>query len=153
MRTSQLVKYTFALSLSLFFSLSIFAQNPPTNILNGTDIDHFIKSFNPLKADLNELEVAYDDVQDAWTADAKIKAVFAKHGWGDDFVPKFQAIIASYAYLKSMKEFDNVPAEQKQLMTAVMEQVKAQYASMVSDADIALVKTRFNALDKVLQED
>ena len=153
MKTSNLFKITLSICLTLVLFKPAFAQETPKAILNNGDIEHFISSFQPLRHDLNALQVAYDDVKGAWATDAKIKAVFTKHGWGNDFVPKFTAIISAYSYLKSVKEFDKMPADQKQMMNAVIEGLKNQFSTVVNDADIALVKKRFNVVEQTLEQE
>lgn len=153
MNTFSLPKKILVFCFSLFLCSSSFAQTTPNPVLTNSDVEHFIKSFNPLKHDLEKLEVAYDDVTDAWTADAKIKAVFAKHGWGEDFVPKLTAIVSAYSYLKSMQEFDKLPADQQQMMGTVIDALKSQYKTVVHLSDIEAVKKRLNAVEQVLEKE
>lgn len=134
-----------------------FAQTAPEAILSTTDIDKFITTIKPIKVDLEKVGVDFESIQnpteaEALLASSKANAVFTKYGWNNDFPQKVTAISAGYASVKAEQELANLPAEQKSMMGGQIEMMKAQFSANVNAKDVALVKTRFSALDKLFQD-
>lgn len=152
----RITKLFLASFLSLFLFQSATAQNQPSPLLSSADVELFLKSFNPLKNDLEKLGHSYENMNQntitALKANEEVKATFKKHGWSDDYFPKINAIVYAYSYLKMMQEMDKLPAEQKQTIGPVMQSMKTQFTNMVHDADIQLVKGKFAAVDKFFEE-
>ncbi|MGB0521941.1 MAG: hypothetical protein ACPGJS_03225 [Flammeovirgaceae bacterium] len=157
MFTINLSKRFIACCFVLFIGISTaFSQTTPQALLSASDIDLFIKSFNPLKEDLEKLGHKYEGMNHntitAFAANEDVKAVFRKHGWKDDFYPKVSAIVYGYSYLKTIQQIDKMPAEQKQAMEQMMAPMKQQFAALVHKDDIQTVKKKFDVIDQFFQK-
>lgn len=153
-------KRTLLLSLSLFL-LGCTLSQAQTNTnakatLTASDVDLFIKSFNPLKEDLEKLGHRYENMNHntitALSANEEVQAIFKKHGWSDNYFPKISAIVYAYSYLKSSAEIEKLPADQKKLMEPMFAPMKAQFATLVHLDDIQVVKKKFAEVDQFFEK-
>ncbi|WP_420318193.1 hypothetical protein [Ekhidna sp.] len=146
-------------SIAFFLSASIlsFSQMPTTTPLKEGDVDKFIKTYEPLVADLDALGESFDNVGDynmiqTLAANEKIKSVFAKHGWDGDWTGKWITISIAYGLVKMEEEMAKMPAEQRaqvqQYMAASSEQMKA----MITEDDLQKVKSKMEELNKIFDK-
>lgn len=152
----KLFKTPFLLII-FFCAFNTFAQETPQAVLTTTDIDLLIKTLKPIQKDLAKLGQNYDNLEDpsalqALAANEKVKAVFKKYGWSDNYFLKVSAITNAYASIKIEKEFEDMPEEQKLYMKQIIEQYKVGNKSLVNVKDLELTKSKFDALDTFFSE-
>jgi hypothetical protein len=172
--------------LVILFTLSamVLADEPekPKPILKPGDVEHFIKTFPLLKAELKKYEVKYDAKSGNMTYPEAIKAsseflgILKKHGWDEHYFEKTAAICMGYSTIvsgkamkeadpqiaKAMKEIESNPHLSDAMKKQMIEQMKTVKGAMKEQqkvvkkyahkADIELIKPHIDDLKKVFEQ-
>ena len=144
--------------LALFACLISTAQIPQATPLKDGDVAKFIRTYEPLKSDLEGLGEEFDEAKDfgamqALAANEKVKSIFQKHGWDDQWIGKFMSISIAYSLIKIEKEVAALPEEERKQQEQYMAAYSVQMKSMITDADIEKVKKKFDELDPIFLEE
>ncbi len=156
MKKSILLPFLFCLCL---ISYAQYEQMPKTIPLSSGDIDKFIRTYNPLKNDLEALEDEFEETRDftqwqAIAANEKVKNVFQKHGWDSEkWLGKFMTMTYAYGMLKMEKEMAALSDEERKQMEQFQGGYLSQMKSMIQDSDLEQVKERYDELDKIFIEE
>lgn len=147
-------KSLFLFTLTLSVSFLSFSQMPVTIPLEEGDIEKFIETYEPLVADLDALGESFDDIEDynmmqAFSANTKVKSIFDKHGWDEDWTGKWITISMAYGLVKMEEEVAKMPADQRAQVQQYMAATSGQMKSMVTDEDIEKVKKKMKDLNEI----
>lgn len=133
------------------------AQTVPEPILSQADVTRFIATWKPLQQDFEALGDKYKNIDNpnmlqGMAANAEVKAIFKKHGWGDNFYQKVNAIVMGMYAIQLDKVLDEVPADQRESMKQMIEMQKGQLTTAVAEEDIELVRSNFDKLNEIFEE-
>ncbi|WP_421762958.1 hypothetical protein [Ekhidna sp.] len=152
------MKKTLFLFVCVLFTYSLsYSQMPTTTPLKDGDVDKFIKTYEPLVADLEALGESFDNIEDynmiqAFAANEKIKSVFEKHGWDEGWTGKWITISIAYGLVKMEQEIAKMPAEQRAQVQQYMATSSTQMKTMVTDDDVEKVKSKMDELNKIFDK-
>lgn len=144
--------------LAFVISLIGSAQMPQTTPLEDGDVSKFIKTYRPLKSDLEELGEGFNEAKDygamqALAANEKVRDVFKKHGWDDQWMGKFMSLSIAYTLIKMEKEIAALSEEDRKQSEQYMTAYSAQMKNMITDGDLEKVKKKFEELDPIFLEE
>ncbi len=151
-------KYHLFTLFLMSWCLCTYAQMPPTLPLSDGDVDKFIKTYYPLKQDLESLGEEFEEAKDyegmqAIMANEKVKSVLRKHGWDGQWMGKLMTITYAYGMVKMEKEMAALSDEERKEMEQFQGPYLSQIKSMIQDSDLEQVQKRFDELDKIFIEE
>ncbi|MEO9873036.1 hypothetical protein [Ekhidna sp.] len=133
-------------------SLSSFAQMPQTSPLESGDVEKFIKTYDPLKKDMEALGEDFENAKDyntmmALAANEKVQSIFKKHGWSDQYIGKLMTISMGYAIINSEKEIAKMSEEDRKESKQYMQAYMTQMKTMVTEDDLEQIKKNYDQLN------
>ena len=151
-------KSLFLIALTFLTGSISYAQMPQATPLEDKDVTRFIKTFMPMKAELEELGEEFDEAKDynamqALAANEEVQSIFKKYGWDDQWLGKFMSLAVAYSFVKMEKEIAALSEEERKQQEQYMDMYAAQMKSMVKESDIEKVRKRFDELDPIFLEE
>jgi hypothetical protein len=159
------------LCLSFLLFAGILQAQEVKAVLKDGDIEHFIKTFKPMTAELDALGYDFEDEdededeQDPAVAFANMRAsmkeilsenevstILKKYDWDEDFIDVFIAISIGYSYNKMTTEFEKMDESEKEVTKPLMDLFLDQFRSMVNKKDLDMLQEHMTALDVIFEE-
>ncbi len=161
--------------LFLFFGGFLQAQEVKA-VLNDGDIEHFIKTFKPMTAELDALGYNFEDEdeddneeenedEDPMAAFANMRAemkeimsenevltILKKYDWDEDFLDTYIAVSIGYSYNKVNNELEDMDESEKEMAKPFMDLFLDQFRLMVHKDDLKMLQDHMTALDAVFVE-
>ena len=154
------------LAILLSCALSVSAQNELKPVLNSSDIDRFIKTYEPMASEFELLSDEIEEDEDDWenmTYATVLKSfesgldnnkavdILEKYGWEKStYGKKIMAIAMGTSYLMVLNRIDEMPEEQAKAMTEIY---TTQYNILVHEDDLKLLKPRISELQEIFSEE
>ncbi|MBN1271931.1 MAG: hypothetical protein JXB26_06630 [Candidatus Aminicenantes bacterium] len=175
--------FTVLILITICFSPSLLAEDPPVPVLEEGDVVHFIETYPELSADLENLGMEYEPttghltIPEAAQQNSELLSLLKKHGWDENFFNKVGVICLGYSILeyksevpemdanvaKSIKEIEANPYMTEAQKKQMIERLKASRGIIASQAstmeskvheqDLALIKPHMKELKEVLEDD
>lgn len=136
-------------------------------VLTDDDIEHFIKTFKPMTAELEEkghtmeeenepdpmagfanIKVAMQEMM----VEAEVIAILKKYDWDENFLDTYIAVSMGYFYNKMNMELNKMEEEEKAMAKPMMDMFMTQMKMMVNDKDIEMLQSHMSALDAVFED-
>ncbi len=159
-------------AVACFAALALTAQTAPKKVLTGKDIDVFVENFDKIESELNALGDKYEDyfkteiepedgqmpspgktiaLMRAKEVPAEVKAVFKRHGLGDNGFEKIIVISAGFGALEMESAIRSQEQEYAEFpdMATYLEAAKSQVAELkasVHKDDLSLLSSRADEL-------
>jgi len=147
------------LAMTFIVQLAFVSAQNPVAVLTAADVDKFIKTVNPMNAELEALGYSSsgednDQLMEALLTDAKVIAIVKKYGWDVNTLSvKWMSIGMCYAKLKMDQQLEMLPAEQREMAKQMMKETGQNFQTMINEADLKLVKAKEAQLDQVMTAD
>ena len=125
--------------------------------LTNADIDRYIETIIPMTEELEALGENWGDDMDEYSLRQTLESnevmeVVEKYGWDKDFGAKFMAITFGTAVVGMEAELEKLPEDQRAQVNAMMGAQMDAYRKAVQQADLDLLKKRYDDLFKVMNE-
>lgn len=144
------------------FSLGLLVaqmQMPETAPLDNGDVKKFLRTYEPITEELEELGKKYDEVDmdnyasmKAMAADKEVQSVLTKYGWDEKWMGKLMTITLAYGYVRMQEEMKNMSAEEKKQFDQYMGAYYTQVQESFTDSDLAQVKNNLAELGKLFDD-
>ena len=159
--------FIFLIILIVALSGMLQAQEVPA-VLTDDDIEHFIKTFKPMTAELEAMghNMESDDEADPMAGFAGIRASFEeimaheevieilkKYDWDEHFLDTFIAVSMGYFYNTMNLELDKMEEDERNMAKPMMDMLMDQMKILVNEKDIELLQSHMTELDAVFDEE
>lgn len=143
--------------LSIIVSTSFADAQDQEAVLEKGDVKKLVKTLKPMSEELEAIEVDLaqgknPNMAAAFQANAEAMEILDEYGWDESFPAKWKAITVGYIKIKMKKEMKDMPEEQRQQTIQMMKKSNQQLYTSVADKDLELVRSNFQALDKMMQD-
>lgn len=139
--------------LFTFLTISLSSAQDNESVLKEEDIKLFLETFDPIEKNLNAIGDEYEDIEElsqveAVLATEKVKSIFKNHGWGDDYVEKYMAIIYGAMKVTIDRELDALPAEQREFVRQTLEDTNSLNGfESISEHDYQLIEKHYSDIE------
>jgi ribosomal protein S20 len=178
------MKSALLMTLIIIISASnVAAEDPPKQILQSGDVQHFIKTFPLLEKEFENYNIEYEakdgtmTVPDALEASNEFLEILKKHGWDENFFQKTGVILMGYSYIvygeemknvdsefeKSLKEIDSNPNLSAEMKNQLKEQMKTAKSAMktqektfkqsIHPNDLKMITPHIKEIQKVIDKE
>ena len=142
--------------LSIIVSTSFADAQDQEAVLEKGDVKKLVNTLKPMSEELEAVDVGLAQEKNpnmaaAFQANAEAMEILEKYGWDESFPAKWKAISAGYIKLKMKKEMKDMPEEQRKQAMQMMKKSNQQLYTSVADKDLELVRSNFQALDKMME--
>ena len=162
------MKKPFIFTLIMLVTLSGMLQaQEVAAVLTDDDIEHFIKTFKPMTAELEALghNMESDDESDPMADFASVRAsmeeimvheevlaVLKKYDWDEKFLDTYIATSMGYFINKMNFELSKMEEDEKEMAKPMMDMFMTQMKQLVNDKDIELLQPYTSELDALFEE-
>ena len=154
--------------LCLFIGIGSLSGQEIKAVLTNDGIDHFIKSFKPMTAELEALGHTMNEdsedtnpmagfaslsgyIQGLMTKD-DVTSILEKYDYDEKYGFTYIAISMGYLYNTMNSELEKMDAKEKEMAKPIMDMFLNQILLMVHKDDIEMLKSRMADLDAVFED-